>query len=405
MFDGGLGLMLSRVQGKYRKLWLAVSVVLLVLGLLFTLVAVDLFVRRDDGDHEVFIGVDVGYGGASEVYRVADAVRGFANLVIVGSTRVTGNTSMLIEVCDFLYQRGFHFIVYVGFGGVVLPLQGPNSTFFDLAVRRWGDRFLGAYTFDEVGGKQMDYNMSNPDKPVPKADSDSDAALHFLINVEPYLFLNSQISYTSASNLKLYTSDYALYWYDFLCGYGTVFCEFAGNQSRQVAVALDRGAAKTLGRSWGAIVTYPCAEGCLETGTQLYDDMVLAWQSGARYVVVFDGNSTTFSPYGVLMQEHLDAMKRFWDKVNGGQRFEEFPADVAYVLPADYGYGFRGPEDKIWGLRPADALSAKVWNDTSVLLAKYSGKLDVVYENKTDGIPIDLPYRTLIFWNGTTIQR
>jgi len=265
------------------------------------------------------------------------------------------------------------------------------------------------YLFDEVGGKQMDYEIDNPDKIVSRADNTSDAARHFMINMNTFLFLERQIFYSLPSSLKLYTSDYALYWYDFLSGYDTVLCEFVGeprgNQNRQVAIALDRGAAKTLGKSWGTIITYHPADGGLENGTQLYRDMVLAWQSGARYIVVFNGNSTPSGQYGVLMQEHLDAMKRFWDEANGGQRYDEFPADVAYVLPADYGYGFRGPQDKIWGLWPSDSFSTKIWNDTSTLLTKYAGKIDIIYEERTHNAPVDLPYRTLIFWNGTTIQR
>jgi len=382
---------------------------LLVFGLLLTSIGTTLLVRPVYEDRVLFVGVDVGYGDEEDVYRIADATRGFANLIIIGSTRVTSNTSKLIAVCDYLYQRGFYFIVYVGYAGIVFPPRGPDASFFENATRRWGNRCLGAYLFDEVGGKQMDYEIDNPDKLVSRADNTSDAARHFIINMNTFLFLEKQIFYSPPSNLKLYTSDYALYWYDFLSGYNTVLCEFVGEprgtQNRQVAIALDRGAAKTLGKSWGTIITYHPADDGLEDGTQLYSDMVLAWQSGARYIVVFDGNSTPSGQYGVLMQEHLDAMKKFWDKTNGGQRCDEFPADVAYVLPADYGYGFRGPQDNIWGLWPSDSFSTKIWNDTSTLLTKYAGKIDIVYEEKTHNAPVDLPYRTLIFWNGTTIQR
>jgi len=365
-------------------------------------------VKTDSKNQGVFIGVDVAYGDENTIYRIADATRGFTNLIIVGSTEVTSNTSKLIEVCDYLYQQGFHFIVYIHYNPQVLPPHGPNATFFNLAIQRWGNRCLGAYIFDEVGGKQMDYDASNPDKLVSRASNGSEAALHFIINLDTFLSLYKQIYYSPPSNLKLYTSDYALYWYDFLSGYNTVLCEFVGDQNRQVTIALDRGAAKTLGKSWGTIITYQYADGRLEDGTQLYDDMVLAWQSGARYIVVFSGNTTSSGPYGALKQEHLDALKKFWDRANGGKRYDEFPADVAYVLPSDFGYGFRGPSDRIWGLWPADSLdslSTKVWTDTSILLTKYGGKLDIIYEEKTKNVPVDYPYSTLIFWNGTIIQR
>jgi hypothetical protein len=401
--------MTSRVQRNQRKLSLAISIVLLVFGLLLTLIGFVLFAGPSYEDQKLFVGVDLGYGDENDVYQVADATRGFANLIIIGSTKVTSNTSKLIIVCEYLYQRGFYFIVYVGFAGTVLPPRGPNATFFDYAGRRWGNRFLGAYLFDEVGGKQMDYEIDNPDKPVPRADNTSDAAIHFMINLMTFLDLEKQVFYSPPPNLKLYTSDYSLYWYDFLSGYDTVLCEFVGkpigNENRQVAIALDRGAAKTLGKSWGTIITYGHADGGLENGTELYSDMRLAWQSGARYIVVFDGNSTPSGQSGVLKPEHLDAMKKFWDEAMGGNRYNEFQADVAYVLPTDYGYGFRGPEDKIWGLWSADSIATKIWEDTVHLLTKYEGKIDIIYEEKTRNAPVDLPYRTLIYWNGTTVQR
>jgi hypothetical protein len=202
---------------------------------------------------------------------------------------------------------------------------------------------------------------------------------------------------------QLFTSDYGLYWYDYLCGYGTVFTEFVGNQSRQIAVALDRGAAHTLGKDWGVIITYQ-GNSSIENATQLYTDMTFAWQSGAKYIVVFDGNSTEATPYGVLTQAHLDAMKQFWNYTKTNTRSGEYPADTAYVLPADYGYGFRNSNDTIWGLWNADALSAEVWSNANSLLATYGSNLDIVYAIRIDSQPIALPYKTLIFWNGTTIQ-
>jgi hypothetical protein len=72
---------------------------------------------------------------------------------------------------------------------------------------------------------------------------------------------------------------------------------------------------------------------------------------------------------------------------------------VAYVLPKDYGYGFRGPNDKIWGLWEADNLSNDVWRDVNALLDEYGSKMDIVYE---DGLGFNKSrYSKLIFWNET----
>jgi hypothetical protein len=108
--------------------------------------------------------------------------------------------------------------------------------------------------------------------------------------------------------------------------------------------------------------------------------------------------------YGILQQEHLDALKRFWQYIQENPRPTEPIEDrVAYVLPKDYGYGLRGPNDKIWGLWEADNLSSKVWNDANSLVDQYGWKLDIIYEDALQ--PNGFRYSKLVFWNGTTITR
>lgn len=400
-----------------RRTAAVVLAVLLVLALLFTLADADLQSQKEASKPEVFVGVDVAYGGESAVYAVADAVYGYANLIIVGSLNVTENTAALTRVCNFLYEKGFYFIVYVGFALYdYLPPRGPDPTFFSMASAQWGDKFLGGYFFDEVGGSQLD----TQEKVVSSVPNSQFTARDYTFASEAYVAgligdLSISLDWFNPSPVQseLFTSDYGLYWYDYLSGYGTVFTEFVGNQSRQIAVALDRGAAHALGENWGVIITYqpsglpgapPGPEIGVENATQLYSDMTFAWQSGAKYIVVFDGNSTDASSSGVLTQEHIDAMKQFWNYTKTNTRNGEYPADIAYVLPVDYGYGFRSPSDTIWGLWNADALSTKVWNDANSLFVTYGNNLDIVYENRIDSQPIALPYKTLIFWNGTTIQ-
>lgn len=133
--------------------------------------------------------------------------------------------------------------------------------------------------------------------------------------------------------------------------------------------------------------------------------MTQALQNNAKYIVVFDApgaNHLSTTQYGILTSSDLNDMKNFWNYAQNHQPPKIDPAQTAFVLPMDYGYGFRVPSDTIWGLWPADTLSPIIWNDTNNLLATYSMKLDIVYATKTDDLPINLPYKTLIFWNGTT---
>ena len=107
-------------------------------------------------------------------------------------------------------------------------------------------------------------------------------------------------------------------------------------------MALCRGAAEAQNKDWGTIITWISQQPpYLEDAEQLYSDMVLAYQNDAKYIVVFDspGNVTE---YGALTNQHLASMKKFWDYMKTIPYPRQNPAKTAYVLPMDYGYGFRG---------------------------------------------------------------
>ncbi len=184
--------------------------------------------------------------------------------------------------------------------------------------------------------------------------------------------------------------------------------ENAENQSRQIATGLCRGAAKTLNKDWGVVITWSGRpEYFFQNPDQLYNDMVLAYQNGAKYIVVFNspGNFTLPTPYGSLSEKHFEKMKQFWTYAHLEPVVGPYPANTTYVLPRDYGFGFRGPADKIWGKWVADDLASKILGDVQNLLGTYVLCLDIVYETKIADTPVDLPYNRLIFWNGTTVQK
>lgn len=405
------------------KRWQILVVCVLIFSVIFASVAITAFSEKPVSSRpDLFVGVDIGYGDEDVVYKIADAVAGYSNLIILGSLNVTTDPPKLIRVCDYLYQKGFYFIIYVGFSATgYLPPRGQDAEFYNRTAGRWGDKFLGVYLFDELGGKQLDVDQSA--KPLPIG-----AIPDLYIEKRNYVYVSEAYtaSVIGAATVsiqwyvppypKLFVSDYALYWYDYVSGYDTVFAEFVGNQSRQMAIALCRGAANTLsqnvghstGQEWGAIITWKYHQApFLENGTELYNDMRLAYENDAKYIVVFNSseNQTMPTPLGTLTADHLDAMKRFWDYTKANPRSSTYPADAAYVLPAGYGYGFRNDNDSMWGFWQADELTPKIWNDTNSLLAQYGSGIDIVYETRLDHEAITLPYNTLIFWNGTIIQK
>jgi hypothetical protein len=204
--------------------------------------------------------------------------------------------------------------------------------------------------------------------------------------------------YTGA---RVFTADYALYWFDYRAGYDAVLAEFGWNFSRALHVGLCRGAARAQNRDWGAIVTWTYYdEPYIESADELYDDLVLAYDAGAKYAVVFDYPKV--GRYGILTEEHFDALKKFWDYIHTNPgRHGSVGGEVAYVLPKDYGYGFRGPDDTIWGLWGPDQLSKKIWDDVNNLVGRYDTRLDIVYDDPEFSSAVVDRYDELFFWNET----
>ena len=128
--------------------------------------------------------------------------------------------------------------------------------------------------------------------------------------------------------------------------------------------------------------------------------MVLAYQNGAKYIVVFDTNKNY--THGILQDDHIDALKRFWQYAKSNPRKSGKAHDrVAFVLPKDFAYGFRGPHDKIWGLDEATAFSDELCVNLDSQLKAYGTKLDVIYDEIEDYSIY--PYSKIVFWNGTIL--
>lgn len=261
------------------------------------------------------------------------------------------------------------------------------------------NHFLGLYFDDEQGGRQLD--LSNH-RWVYEAQNYTDASNQFY-NAS-YSWLNNRYVReetgvnVAPSDFNLFTSDYALYWFNYLAGYDTVFAQFGWNYSRQLNIALCRGAATVQNKDWGAIITWTYNNPpYIETGEELYYDLFLAYENGAKYILVFDSNEEYTQ--GILKEEHLEALKQFWQYTKENPRIIT-PVDerVAYVLPKDFAYGFRGPNDKIWGLWEADNLSFEIGTNLGSVLNEHGTNLDIIYE---DEIEYDKFYGKYIFWNGT----
>jgi hypothetical protein len=373
-------------------------VTLLLLSLIY--VHIEAWNRAAKED-TLFFGVTFGLDTADEAKLLTDKVKGYTNLFIVDSWTISGNETALNEVCDYAAKAGLKFIVFFD---IISHVRYPwHLSWLEKAKERWGDKFLGIYLYDEPGGKQIDESQWDEGPELKEVFSNvsdyADAANRFVTS------LSSSWSMQDAKNLSIpvFTSDYALYWFDYLAGYDTVFAELGWNHSRTQQIALCRGAAKAQGKDWGAIITWKYNDPpYLETGHEMLDDMLNAYRAGAKYVIVF--NYPRINAYGALTEKHFLAMQQFWMQIHRFPRniFGAINGDVAFVLPKDYGWGMRWPEDRIWGLWSSDALSPLIWDSMTKLTEKHGLKLDIVYD---DALFTLREYSQVYLWNVTINQK
>ena len=361
----------------------------------FLIINYVLLVSNEGEPLEVFVGVDVAYDNPEEIKELAYELSNYTNLFVIGCTGISYNITQLYDSCQYVYEKGFSFMVY---SDMPPRMEWFVCCYLDCGIQ-WGEKFLGMYAFDEGGGRQLDLKMPRP-FPVDEANNYSDAALQFVKSATERLNWFRQ-DFNSSMNFPLFTSDYALYWFDYKAGYDTVFAEFGWNYSRQLNVALCRGAATIQNKDWGVMITWTYNESpYLESGEELFNDMVLAYENGAKYIIIFDTNKDY--SHSVLKKEHLDALKEFWQYIQSNPRTTNILSNrVAYVLPKNYGYGFRGPNDKIWGLWEADDCSFELCTDLGNILIKYGPKLDIIYDDELDFTNTKI-YDKLIFWNTTS---
>jgi len=392
-------------------------------------------------DERVFFGVTFGGKTVDEAKLLVDKVKGYVNLLVVDSwdicARPDGNE--LTEICQYAVDAGMYVIVYFDFifynlsrsiGNVyndtsweaygITPWHLP---WLKDARENWDSTFLGVYLYDEPGGNQIETgywggnNVTRSGAPIRTFEnvSDySDAANRYVASLARsrslQLLTNASMTDALDDRMPLFTSDFALYWFDYLAGYDVVFVELGWNNSRTQQIALCRGAANVQGKQWGAILTWTYTQPpYLTSSAELLQDMFTAYHAGAKYVVVFDYYPyPSSSVYGTLTEAHFSAMKQFWSYVHTYPQtaYKKASGETAFVLPKDSGWGMRRTqyvkEDKIWGLWPEDEKVKVIGENMNTLIEKYGLKLDIIYDDPT--FDYAAKYIDVHFWNGTTVS-
>ena len=393
----------------------------------------------DKSKAPVYVGIAYGGNTTTEAKLVIDRVKTYTNLFILdsGINPISANKSAVKEICDYAVNAGLNIIVNLG-TWVNWTDWHWRIQFLNQSKQTYGSKFLGAYYDDEPAGIPLDWDWNtywttnsslfsgiDPLTLIPihyrvqlaeitgqKPDSYSPEAewVHqLMITNKGHISLNQ-------NNIKTFTSDYALYWYDYLGGYDTLFAQIGLNQTvvspdifqhgnDQTSLALLRGAATLQNRDWGAIITWkydqppPGSSSNLDTGQNVYHEMVTAYNAGAKYITIFDYTKTDGNPYGGMDEEHFRALHDFWTNVVTKTPPTTPYAQAVLVLPKDYGFGMRKPDDRIWGFWGPDDKTPLIWENTQRLLSQYGLGMDIVYEDSA--FPLDGNYSKVYYWNQT----
>jgi hypothetical protein len=224
-------------------------------------------------------------------------------------------------------------------------------------------------------------------------------------------------SISNKSDVRLFTSDYALDWYDYKAGYDVVLGELGWNQSFTQDIDQVRGAADMSGESWGTMIDWASQNPpVLQTEDQMYKAMRQSYESGAEYVVVFNyqgdqqvqisnqqvqiSNISVPTGNGLLQAPQFAAIQKFWTHVVENPReTNNVKAQDALVLPENFGGGLRSQSDGTWGIWQANSTSLQVWSTLQSTLDKYGSKLDVIYDDSSQAVANQ--YKHVVYWNQT----
>ena len=372
---------LHTLNGDPMKLtWLFLISILLIALFCSAIVYNHYNSTNEVAEEDFFFGVSFGGNTTSQAKQLID----------INSWEITINETALNEICDYALDANLNFMVFFDF---ISHSGYPwDLTWLDTAKERWGDSFLGIYLYDEPGGRQLGLGQWD-EGIIPKNISDYGEAAEF--------FVTSISSTWGMQDLKergisVFTSDFVLYWFDYLAGYDAIFVEFGWNNSRPQQVALGRGAANVQNKEWGTIITWTYQHPpYIENATQLLEDLKTAYRGGPKYLVVFDFPYNQTNPYGILTEEHFDAMETFWNMTDS---LETVEAEAAFILPKDYGWGMRSLTDNIWFPQwGPDSKSPLIWENMNKLIRRYDLKLDIIYDEPRFGF--EEKYFQIYLWN------
>ena len=142
-------------------------------------------------------------------------------------------------------------------------------------------------------------------------------------------------------------------------------------------------------------------KGIYKSGPEMLQDMLDAYETGAKYVIIFNyPTDPPGNPFGILTDEHFVAIQQFWNHMQQyPEDYGKTKAQAVMVLPENYGWGMRQPDDRIWGYWGPDEKSQQIWDLSQDLLDQYGLALDIVYDDPP--FLLEEIYPEIYYWNYT----
>ncbi len=366
----------------------------------------------------VYLGVSFCGNTVDEAKLLIDKIKDYTNLFVLQSGTISRNMAATTEICDYATSHGLYIIVYFGWFNREYPWQ---TVWVQNAAQRYGDKFLGIYYFDEPGGIQLDYDWEayfiNLNSRIQETGGRYERYRVFLDAITGYLngtmrdydaeaqaFItymqhDRDLTFLRNNSIPTFVSDYALFWWDYLGGYDVVLAQLGNNASMIQEINLTKGAAHLQNKDWGVIVTWKYDEApYLDSGEEIYKQMLTAYQAGAKYLVIFDYPTIENNPYGVLTEDHFEALQKLWVDIHKSTIKRLSNVEAVLVLPQNYGGGMRHADDRVWLWGP-DEHSQTIWNISQKLIDKYGINIDIVYDDPQ--FPVTGKYNNIYYWNQT----
>lgn len=376
------------------------------------------FTLTSASSEPVYLGVSFCGNTTDEAKLLIDEIKDCTNLFVLQSGPISYDMVATTEICDYATSQGLNIIVYFGWFN---PRYTWQTFWVQNAPQRYGDKFLGVYYYDEPGGIQLDYDwenhFTNLNERLRGNGNSSQRYQAFIDSIPGYLngtirdydveaqaFIaymqhDHDLLFLKENSVPSFVSDYALFWWDYLGGYDVVLAQLGNNASIVQEIDLTKGAAHLQGKDWGAIVTWKYTEApYLDSGKEIYDQLYLAYQAGAKYLIIFDYPEIENNPYGVLTDDHFEALQKLWADINNSKLLAKrvSSVDAVLVLPQNYGWGMRYVDDRIW-LWDSDEYSPVIWDISQKLIDLYGINLDIVYDDPQ--FPVVGMYDKIYYWD------